>query len=204
MTTCWKICINLKEKHAIKWLIDFKYDSTRITQVLKTMRQIILSYPEALCVIQCNLMLIFSLLICWLILKREPIPHKKADFTDQFSYPLVPRICVLKKHHFDLQTSSNFWALVLPPVSSSGSCLQHWSPTKSSSEGGHSIPCMGRAGASRERPSSCHIWGMKLVPWLGYCLLHCLNHLLEGLPETGRFVLFSLLFAWYKTPSPED
>lgn len=109
MTTCWKICINLKEKHAIKWLIDFKYDSTRITQVLKTMRQIILFHLEALCVIQYNLMLIFCLLICWLILKREPIPHKKTDFTDQFSYPLVPRIRVLKKHHFKLLQISGHW-----------------------------------------------------------------------------------------------
>lgn len=38
MTTCWKIYISLKDKHAIKLLLDFKYDSSKIIQVLKTVR----------------------------------------------------------------------------------------------------------------------------------------------------------------------
>jgi len=39
--------------------MDFKYNSTKITQVLKTMRQVILFFPEALCVMQCNSRILF-------------------------------------------------------------------------------------------------------------------------------------------------
>lgn len=182
MTRCWKIRINLKDKHAIKWLMDFKYDSTRIAQVLKTMRQIILFSPGDSCAMQCILMLIFYLLLSWFIWKTqfiwktELLPNQDSDFTDGYSYPQLFILITFKVPHVP---GYRFFLWQAPHV------LPHSIETPQISLAWEANPFLTPSGAFWGWQCDHHtdIWRMKAVSWLGSSCIYCLNHLLEGSPH---------------------